>query len=74
MIKQFLECVCDQLFNYYRSKETRLRTFAISFLPLLIGIHLDQVRKGAAEQKKYQCIEVMLLGIYNLEGNCRLYM
>jgi hypothetical protein len=66
---QFLELICDQLFSYYRSKEEKLRTYAISFIPALIGIYLSRQRsRHTIHGHKYQCVDVLLLGIYNLEG------
>lgn len=70
---QYLELICDQLFSYYRRKEDKLRTYAISFLPALIGIYLARLRtRHVIHGHKNQCVDVLLLGIYNLEGECSL--
>lgn len=66
---QYLELICDQLFSYYRRKEEKLRRYAISFVPALIGIYLGRLRnRHSIHGHKYQCVDVLLLGIYNLEG------
>ena len=63
-----MEGICDQLYSLYRSRDVRLKRQAILFLPALIGIHLDRLKSGLTlKDKKFQCLDVILLGIYNLE-------
>ena len=64
---QFLASICNQLFNYYRSKEDQLSSFALNFLPPLIGIYLSNNCKTLNDKGKYNCLDTLLLGIYNLE-------
>lgn len=65
---QFLDEICDQLFNYYRSKEDRLRRFSLAFIPSLIGLHLTRsLNSSDPERTLYRCVDVLLVGIYNLE-------
>ncbi|XP_076327192.1 hyccin-like isoform X2 [Tachypleus tridentatus] len=61
-----LESVCHQLFSFYRSDDTDLQMFTLQYLPVLLGIYLCAVARG--ERKNVWSIEVLLLGIYNLEA------
>ena len=65
---QFLEQVCNLLFTFYRSAEEAKKRFAIAFVPSLIELHLRFLKIG--REPLYQCIDVVLLGLYNLEGKC----
>ncbi|XP_035227721.1 hyccin-like isoform X2 [Stegodyphus dumicola] len=62
---KFLEPVCHQFFSFYRSREENLQNFARQYIPCLIGLYLSSVAKG--NRKNVRCVEVVLLGIYNLE-------
>ncbi|GFU93310.1 hyccin [Trichonephila clavipes] len=63
--EEFLEPVCQQFFSFYRSREENLQNFARQYIPTLIGLYLSCVAKG--NRKHVHCVEVVLLGIYNLE-------
>lgn len=63
--EEFLESVCQQFFSFYRSREENLQNFARQYIPTLIGLYLSSVAKG--NRKNVHCVEVVLLGIYNLE-------
>lgn len=63
--QEFLDPVCHQLFSFYRSPEKELKEFALQYIPSLIGLYLYVVSRG--ERKNFRCVEVLLLGIYNLE-------
>ncbi|CAL1266280.1 unnamed protein product [Larinioides sclopetarius] len=63
--EEFLEPVCQQFFSFYRSREENLQNFARQYIPTLIGLYLSSVAKG--NRKNVHCVEVVLLGIYNLE-------
>ncbi|UYV66223.1 FAM126B [Cordylochernes scorpioides] len=63
---EFLEPVCHQLFSFYRSKESLLQLFTLQCVPSLVGLYLSSVSRG--DSKSVKCVEVLLLGIYNLEG------
>lgn len=60
-----LQPICNQLFSYYRSNETKLKSFTLQFVPTLIYTYLNAVAHG--EKKNCRCIETLLLGIYNIE-------
>ena len=62
-----MESICDQLFQYYRYNDARLRQFVLFYLPSLIGLHLAKFNASVVERRTYQCIDVLLLCIYNLE-------
>ncbi|XP_022254139.1 hyccin-like, partial [Limulus polyphemus] len=62
---ELLESVCHQLFSFYRSGDDELQMFALQYLPVLLGTYLCAVARG--ERKNFWCMEVLLLGIYNLE-------
>lgn len=61
---QFLEPVCHQLFELYRSSEVRLKRFTLQFLPELIWVYLRLT--ASKDRQSNGCIEALLLGIYNL--------
>lgn len=63
--QEFLDPVCHQLFSFYRSSEKELKQFTLQFIPSLIGLYLGIVSRG--ERKNFRCVEILLLGIYNLE-------
>ncbi|XP_016837615.1 hyccin isoform X2 [Nasonia vitripennis] len=62
---QLVETVCNQLFNFYRSRETQLQRFSLQFLPTLIYIYLNSVAHG--DIKNCRTVETLLVGVYNLE-------
>ncbi|XP_043920548.1 hyccin isoform X2 [Protopterus annectens] len=62
---EFLEPVCHQLFELYRSGESRLQRFTLQFLPELIWCYLNII--SCRDLQSSGCIEALLLGIYNLE-------
>ncbi|ETE63627.1 hypothetical protein L345_10608, partial [Ophiophagus hannah] len=62
---EFLEPVCHQLFELYRSSEVRLKRFTLQFLPELIWVYLRLT--VSKDRQSNGCIEALLLGIYNLE-------
>ena len=61
-----IETVCQHLFCYYRIKTDEFRRFVLIFLPTLISLHLTTC-SNPSERRKYHCVEILLLGIYNLE-------
>ncbi|XP_039599173.1 protein FAM126B-like, partial [Polypterus senegalus] len=61
----FLEPVCHQLFELYRSLEVKLKRFTLQFLPELIWVYLRVT--ASRDRQSNGCIEALLLGIYNLE-------
>ncbi|XP_054715009.1 hyccin-like [Uloborus diversus] len=63
--EELLEPLCHQFFSFYRSREENLQNFARQYIPSLIGLYLSSVAKG--NRKNVRCVEVVLLGIYNLE-------
>lgn len=66
--EQLLESICNELYSYYRSDDQQLRLFCLSFIPTLIGVHIIQYNNNIlSERHKYRSIDVLLLGIYNLE-------
>ncbi|XP_051786621.1 protein FAM126B-like isoform X2 [Erpetoichthys calabaricus] len=62
---EFLEPVCHQLFELYRSLEVKLKRFTLQFLPELIWVYLRVT--ASRDRQSNGCIEALLLGIYNLE-------
>lgn len=62
---ELVHSVCNQLHNFYRSKEVLLRRFALQFVPTLIHIYLSAVAQG--ERKNSRSVETLLLCIYNCE-------
>ncbi|XP_053570115.1 hyccin isoform X2 [Bombina bombina] len=62
---ELLEPVCHQLFEFYRSREERLRQFTLQFLPELIWCYLSVT--ASRDLQSSGCIEALLLSVYNLE-------
>ncbi|XP_076760598.1 hyccin-like [Xylocopa sonorina] len=62
---QLVDTVCDQLYNFYRSRETELQRFTLQFLPTLIYIYLNSAAHG--DIKNCRSVETLLIGLYNLE-------
>ncbi|XP_011505969.1 PREDICTED: hyccin [Ceratosolen solmsi marchali] len=62
---QFIEAVCNQLFDFYKSQEMQLQRFSIQFLPTLIYIYLNAAAHG--DVKNCRTVETLLVGVYNLE-------
>jgi hypothetical protein len=63
-----LEAICEQLYSYYRSNDEELVRFCLSFIPTLIGVHIiNYNNSGFNERHRTGSIDVLLLGIYNLE-------
>ncbi|MEE6466334.1 hypothetical protein FKM82_006916 [Ascaphus truei] len=62
---ELLEPVCHQLFEFYRSREQRLRQFTLQFLPELIWCYL--ALSSSRNLQSSGCIEALLLSVYNLE-------
>ncbi|XP_058799195.1 hyccin [Phymastichus coffea] len=62
---QLVETVCNQLFNFYRSREIQLQRFSLQFIPTLIYIYLNAAAHG--DIKNCRTVETLLVGVYNLE-------
>ncbi|XP_076286576.1 PI4KA lipid kinase complex subunit hyccin isoform X1 [Lasioglossum baleicum] len=62
---QLMDTVCDQLYNFYRSRETELQRFTLQFLPTLVYIYLNSAAHG--DIKNCRSVETLLIGLYNLE-------
>ncbi|XP_076244785.1 PI4KA lipid kinase complex subunit hyccin [Calliopsis andreniformis] len=62
---QLVDTVCDQLYNFCRSRETELQRFTLQFLPTLIYIYLNSAAHG--DIKNCRSVETLLIGLYNLE-------
>ncbi|XP_057321122.1 hyccin isoform X2 [Microplitis mediator] len=62
---ELIDPVCNQLFNFYRSREVQLQRFALQFVPTLIFIYLNAV--AHADIKNCRSVETLLIGLYNLE-------
>lgn len=62
---QLMDIVCDQLYNFYRSRETELQRFTLQFLPTLVYIYLNSAAHG--DIKNCRSVETLLIGLYNLE-------
>ncbi|XP_066590316.1 hyccin [Prorops nasuta] len=62
---QLVDTVCNQLFNFYRSRELELQRFTLQFLPTLIYIYLNSAAHG--DIKNCRTVETLLIGLYNLE-------
>jgi hypothetical protein len=43
---QLIDRVCNQLFEFYRSREIELQRFTLQFLPTLIFVYLNSVAHG----------------------------
>lgn len=63
--RDFLEPLCEQLFIFFQAQEEALRQFAHYFLPSIIGNYLSSVHRRDL-QKSLNCLEILLLGAYNL--------
>lgn len=62
---ELVDTVCNQLFNFYRSREIHLQRFTLQFVPTLIFIYLNSVAHG--DIKNCRSVETLLIGLYNLE-------
>ncbi|XP_011311971.1 hyccin [Fopius arisanus] len=62
---ELVDTVCNQLFDFYRSRETELQRFTLQFVPTLIFIYLNSVAHG--DIKNCRSVETLLIGLYNLE-------
>lgn len=63
--QELIDRVCNQLFGFYRSRETELQRFTLQFLPTLIFVYLNSVAHG--DKKSCRSVETLLVGLYNLE-------
>ncbi|KAH0561674.1 hypothetical protein KQX54_018619 [Cotesia glomerata] len=62
---ELIDPVCNQLFNFYRSREVQLQRFTLQFVPTLIFIYLNALAHG--DIKNCRSVETLLIGLYNLE-------
>ncbi|XP_052237100.1 protein FAM126B-like isoform X3 [Dreissena polymorpha] len=62
---EVLDPVCNQLFEFYRSKERELQLFSLELIPSLIWLYLSYISKG--QKSKCGGVETFLLAVYNLE-------
>ncbi|XP_029163941.1 hyccin [Nylanderia fulva] len=62
---ELMDAVCNQLYNFYRSREIELQRFTLQFLPTLIYIYLNSAAHG--DIKSCRSLETLLIGLYNLE-------
>ncbi|XP_012055472.1 PREDICTED: hyccin [Atta cephalotes] len=62
---ELMDEVCNQLYNFYRSREIELQRFTLQFLPTLIYIYLNSAAHG--DIKSCRSLETLLIGLYNLE-------
>ncbi|XP_063984492.1 hyccin isoform X2 [Diachasmimorpha longicaudata] len=62
---ELVDTVCNQLFDFYRSREIELQRFTLQFVPTLIFIYLNSVAHG--DIKNCRSVETLLIGLYNLE-------
>lgn len=62
---EFLEPLCEQLFAFFNSTEDALSQFAHFFLPCVLGVYFSSLHKK--ERKALRCLEILLLGAYNLQ-------
>ncbi|XP_077271853.1 PI4KA lipid kinase complex subunit hyccin isoform X1 [Temnothorax americanus] len=62
---ELMDEVCNQLYNFYRSRELELQRFTLQFLPTLIHIYLNSAAHG--DIKSCRSLETLLIGLYNLE-------
>lgn len=46
LLLQLMDEVCNQLYNFYRSRELELQRFTLQFLPTLIYIYLNSAAHG----------------------------
>ncbi|ESO95220.1 hypothetical protein LOTGIDRAFT_175211 [Lottia gigantea] len=61
---EYLDPVCHQLYEFYRSKESELHHFSLEFMPTLIWLYLMTL--SVNDKKNCGGVEAFLLGIYNL--------
>lgn len=54
-----MDTVCDQLYNFYRSRETELQRFTLQFLPTLVYIYLNSAAHGDIKVRYYNCWETI---------------
>lgn len=58
-----MDTVCNQLYNFYRSREIELQRFTLQFLPTLIYIYLNSAAHGdikvtlSSEQRRYDILD-----------------
>ncbi|CAD6230882.1 GSCOCG00006865001-RA-CDS, partial [Cotesia congregata] len=80
---QLIDPVCNQLFNFYRSREVQLQRFTLQFVPTLIFIYLNALAHGDIKLislkmsivhkihshffNNCRSVETLLIGLYNLE-------
>ncbi|BFZ21679.1 hypothetical protein BsWGS_24718 [Bradybaena similaris] len=62
---QELDPVCHQLYEFYRSKEAKLKLFSLQFVATLVWLYLRCLSNG--DKKNCGGVETFLLGVYNLE-------
>ncbi|XP_046563578.1 protein FAM126B-like [Haliotis rubra] len=62
---EHLDPVCHQLFEFYRSKQSDLRIFALEYVPTLIWLYLSCLSHN--DKKSCGGVEAFILGVYNLE-------
>lgn len=62
---EVLDPVCHQLFEFYRSKESELKTFSRELIPVVIWTYLSAL--STSGKKSVRGLEAFLLGVYNLE-------
>ncbi|CAG5121046.1 unnamed protein product, partial [Candidula unifasciata] len=60
-----LDPVCHQLYEFYRSKEVKLKLFSLQFVATLVWLYLRCLSNG--DKKSCGGVETFLLGVYNLE-------
>ncbi|XP_074597610.1 hyccin 2-like [Brevipalpus obovatus] len=64
---EFLVPVCDRLFQLYRDNKGKPRLFILTFIPSLIGLHLNRCIKPMEVRRRSHCVDTLLLAIYNIE-------
>lgn len=57
-----MDAVCNQLYNFYRSREIELQRFTLQFLPTLIYIYLNSAAHGDIKVKLYYIL--LKLGVH----------
>lgn len=53
LLLQLMDEVCNQLYNFYRSRELELQRFTLQFLPTLIYIYLNSAAHGDIKVRLY---------------------
>lgn len=64
-----MDIVCDQLYNFYRSRETELQRFTLQFLPTLVYIYLNSAAHGDIKVRYCSvnsCHDVMKYNLYDV--------